>query len=375
MSKLNDDKKKQRSNQKKSELLVELSKCDDMISELKINLKNSQDKETLLNSEIRNLQSEIKYLEANKKNVELLNENIESFEKTIKDLEIKLELKEEKIEELLKDKESLLNEKSEILESKNSILQKLKEIELEVQQKDQKIIELREKFKQSSSDLLSKSMQIDKLVKKDKNMGDLEETIQKLEGDLERMELSEEEKVKQYEEKIWNLKSELEQSHKVIEELENAAKEEKKIADETIAESIESTKIVSNLDAIINLIKNLLPQGKSNIRLILPEIDDLNKFELIDIIKKLPTKVRINICAKIDDPTGDVFVADLKNYSQLTDYSDKKFLALNVDSSKFLLCLFVGDNKILGIYTEELEFINLFKPALMEPFIRGTKLN
>jgi len=375
LSKLNDDKKKQRSNQKKSELLVELSKCDDMISELKINLKNSQDKETLLNSEIRNLQSEIKYLEANKKNVELLNENIESFEKTIKDLEIKLELKEEKIEELLKDKESLLNEKSEILESKNSILQKLKEIELEVQQKDQKIIELREKFKQSSSDLLSKSMQIDKLVKKDKNMGDLEETIQKLEGDLERMELSEEEKVKQYEEKIWNLKSELEQSHKVIEELENVAKEEKKIADETIAESIESTKIVSNLDAIINLIKNLLPQGKSNIRLILPEIDDLNKFELIDIIKKLPTKVRINICAKIDDPTGDVFVADLKNYSQLTDYSDKKFLALNVDSSKFLLCLFVGDNKILGIYTEELEFINLFKPALMEPFIRGTKLN
>ena len=375
MSKLNDDKKKQRSNQKKSELLVELSKCDDMISELKINLKNSQDKETLLNSEIRNLQSEIKYLEANKKNVELLNENIESFEKTIKDLEIKLELKEEKIEELLKDKESLLNEKSEILESKNSILQKLKEIELEVQQKDQKIIELREKFKQSSSDLLSKSMQIDKLVKKDKNMGDLEETIQKLEGDLERMELSEEEKVKQYEEKIWNLKSELEQSHKVIEELENVAKEEKKIADETIAESIESTKIVSNLDAIINLIKNLLPQGKSNIRLILPEIDDLNKFELINIIKKLPTKVRINICAKIDDPTGDAFVADLKNYCQLTDYSDKKFLALNVDSSKFLLCLFVGDNKILGIYTEELEFINLFKPALMEPFIRGTKLN
>jgi len=374
LSNLNDDKKKQRANQKKSELLMELSKYDEIISELKVELKNSKDKETLLNSDIRNLQSEIKYLEANKKNTDLLKENLKAFEKNIKELEIKLELKEGKIEELLKDKESLLNEKSEILESKNDILQKLKERELEVQQKDQKIFELRDKFKQSSSDLLSKSMQIDKLVKKDKSMDDLEETIQKLEVELERMELSEEEKVKQFEKKLRSLKSELEQSHKVIEELENVAKEEKQFAEECIVESIESTKIVSDLDVIINIIKNLLTQGKSNIRLILPEIDDLNKFDLINIIRKLPTKVRINICAKIEDPTENVFIADLKNYCQLTDYSDKKFLALNVDSSKFLLCLFVEDNKILGIYTEELEFINLFKPAIMEPFIRGTKI-
>ncbi|TFG28399.1 MAG: hypothetical protein EU532_05355 [Promethearchaeota archaeon] len=367
---MNDEKKKQRASQKKSELLVELSKCDEIILELRTELKNSKDKETLLNSEIRNLQSEIKYLEANKKNIELLNENIEAFEKNIKDLENKLELKEKKIEELLIDKENLLNEKSEILESKNNILQKLKEKELDAQQKDQKIFELREKFKQSSSDLLSKSMQIDKLVKKDKNMEDLEAIIQNLEAESQQKE----EKTKELEDKVASLSNEIEKSQKIIEELKNIPQESIQDADADRAESIGSTQIISNLDTIIKIIKDLLPQGKSNIRLVLPEIDDVHKFELINIIKQVPTKVRINISAKIEDPSGSVIVGDLKNYCQLTDYRDKKFLALNVDSSKFLISLFTGNDNIIGIYTEELEFINLFKAAIMEPFIRGTKI-
>jgi len=365
---LNDNKKKQRTSQKKSELLLELSKCDDIISELRAELKNSNDKETVLNSEIRNLQSEIKYLEAHKKNIDILNENIESSEKTIKDLEKKLELKEEKIEKLLNDKESLLNEKSEILESKNDILQKLKEKELELQQKDQKITELRDKFKQSSSDLLSKSMQIDKLVKKDKNLGELEETIQNLKNMIGEQDISEREKVTKFEERIRSLEIELETSQNVIKE----AKGEKP---EIIQETIESTKIISNLNNIFKIIKDLLPQGKSNIRLVVPEIDYISKFELVNTIKEIPTKVRINIGAKIEDPVGNICVQDLKNHCQLTNYSAKKFIALNVDSSKFLIGLFIGENEVLGIYTEVLEIINLFKPAIMEPFIRGVKIN
>ena len=368
---LNDNKKKQRASQKKSELLLELSKSDEIISELKAEVKKSKDKETILNSEIRNLLSEIKYLEANKKSIDILNENIESSEKNIKDLENKLELKEKKIEELLNDKEALLNEKSEILESKNEILQKIKEKELELQQKDQKIIELREKFKQSSSDLLSKSMQIDKFVKKDKNMEGLEETIQHLESQLGQKDISEREKEREFEERIRSLEIELETSQKVIEELE-ITKGKKAEIDE---EPKESTKIISNLNGIIEIIKDTLPQGKSNIRLVVPEIDDLNKFDLINTIKEIPMKVSINISTKIGDPSGNVFVQDLKNHCQLTDYSDKKFIALNVDSSKFLIGLFTRDNKILGIYSEVLEVINLFKSTIMEPFIRGVKIN
>jgi len=371
LKKLNDDKKKQRASQKKSELMVELSKSDEIISELRTELKNSKDKETILNSEIRNLQSEIKYLEANKKNIEILNENIESSERNIKDLEKKLELKEKKIEELLNDKEALLNEKSEIIESKNEILQKLKEKELEIQRNSQKISELREKFKQSSSDLLSKSMQIDKLVKKDKNVDELEETIQNLKDVMGEKEISAREKANTLEERIKSLEIELQTSQRVIKELEEVKIEEPQIS----TGSTESTKIISNLESIIDIIKRTLPQGKSNIRLVVPEIDDITKFELISMIKEMPTKVRINISTTIDDPSGNIIVQDLKDHCKLTNYSEKKFIALNVDSSKFLIGLFIGENEVLGIYTEVLEIINLFKPTIMEPFIRGVKIN
>ena len=138
--------------------------------------------------------------------------------------------------------------------------------------------------------------------------------------------------------------------------------------------SLESTKIISNIETIVKIVQDLLPKGKSNIRLVLPKIENLNKFELVNLIRKIPPKVRVNICANIKDPTGDALVADLKNHCQLTDYKDIKFFALNVDSSKFLIGLFMGDDEILGIYTEELLFINLFKPAIMEPFIRGIKI-
>ncbi len=377
LKKLNDTKQRQRASQKKSELLRELTKCDETILELKAEVKNSHDKETILNSEIRNLQSEIKYLEANKKNIDILNENIQSSEKNIKDLEIKLEGKEQKIEELLNDKELLLNEKSEILESKNEILQKLKEKELEIQQKDQKIAELREKFKQSSSDLLSKSMQIDKLVKKDKNLGELEETIQNLRSEIGEKDTSEKEKVNKLEEEIRTLETELDASQAIIKELETVKSEmqEQMQEPESGKATIENTKILSNLDDIFEIIKDILPQGKSNIRLVVPEIEDIGKFELDNMIKELPTKVRINIGAEIEDPSGNIIVQEIKDHCQLTNYSEKKFIALNVDSSKFLIGLFIGANKILGIYTEVLEVINLFKPAIMEPFIRGVKVN
>jgi len=383
--------KKQWSGKKKSELIAQLEEFDAKISSLKNELSDAKNKETIYESELRSLQNEIKYMEANKKSIDILSENIKSSETTIKDLEnnlkdleSKLTQKEKKIEELLLDKESLLKEKSEILESKNSILQQIKDKELEIQQKDQKISELREKYKQSSGDLLSKSMQIDKLVKKDKNFNELEDNLKNLENQLEQKEQTHQEKMEEYEKIIKDLKSEikmredhetgeikvlknnLERYEKKIEELEKDSMIEK--------ESIENTQLFSNLEDIIKIIKDLLPQGKSNIRLILPEIENLSDFELIDIIKEIPNKVRINISTGIDDPLSNLTVKDMKNYCQLTNYAEKKFIALNIDSSKFLIALFIGEDKIIGLYTEVLKLIELFKPAIMEPFIRGSKI-
>ncbi len=358
---LKDDKKKksdlltdlEESRLNVSTLASELKEAKDKLSEITLELKGQIDKEKAIESEVRTLQAEIKYMDANKNNTNILSDQIKSLEKLKDNLEEKLELKEKKIEELLLDKESLLKEKSEILESKNEILQQIKERELELQKGDHKIVELREKFKLSSTDLLSKSMQIEKLVKKGKSFEDFENKIIILEKELEQKKMAE----KEYEEKIKGL----EKNEGIFQQ-----KEKKKI-------SSEHTEVLFDMESIIEKIREIFPQGKSNIRLVIPEIDDLNKFELIDTIKKIPKKIRINIGTKIEDPDSNALVSDIKSHCQLTNYFDKKFIALNIDSSKFVIGVFTKDD-IVGIYTEIMEIIDLFKPTIMEPFIRGSKI-
>lgn len=355
--------------QKVTSLTSELNLSKDNILKLESGLTEAKNKESMLRSEIRNLQTEIKYLEANKKNIDILNENIQSLEKFRENLEHKLELKERKIEDLLQDKEILLKEKSEVLNGKNEILQEIKEKELELQEKGQDFAKLREKYKQSSSDLLGKSMQIEKLVKKDKIIEEFENKISSLENKLEQKISSETERVNEFEEKISDLEEELKISYENLKSLEHS-KEQMKPLD---AGSSEDTKILLSMDAIIEKIRVVLPQAKSNIRLVMPEIDDLKKYELIKLIKKMPNKIRINIGSNIEDPLNNAFVNELKNYCQLTNYFDKKLIALNVDASKLLIAVLTG-KKVVGIYTEVLEVIDLLKPAIMEPFIKGIKL-
>jgi chromosome segregation ATPase len=287
-----------------------------------------------LKSEIQRLQTEITFMQTSRQDLE--NER--------KSLAEKVDTKEMKIEELFQDKETLLKEKSVILESKTDILEQVKDKELLIQQKDQKIVELREKFKKSSSELLIKSMQIDKLMKKGKE-------------DVEVLGL---EKVKEFEEKIKELEK----------ELENAFHEQK----EEIEKSTEgSTRIIPNMEDIVKLLKKVLPQAKSTIRLVMPNIQDLSNYDLVNLIKEIPDKVRLNIAAEISDPERNIIVSDLRNSCQLTNYLEKKIIAFNIDSSKCLIGVFSGD-KVTSIYSEILEIIEMLNPAIMEPFVRGRRV-
>ena len=301
-------------------LSYEKKKKPDLIAEIN-ELKH---KETELNSEIQRLQTEVKFMESAKEN----------FEKEKKNLEDKLDSKEKKVEELFQ-------EKAVILESKNDILLQIKDKELQLQEKDQKIGDLREKFKKSSSELLTKSMQIDKLVRKDK-------------------EVIESEKIKEFEEKIKELEKELENTY-----------HEQKAEIEKSAEG--STRIISNMDDIAKLLKKVLPQAKSTIRLVMPNIQDLSDYDLINLIQEIPNKVRLNIAAEISEPDRNFIVSELRNFCQITDYSEKKIIALNIDSSKCLIGIFRGD-KVISLYSEILEIIEMLNPIIMEPFIRGRRV-
>lgn len=362
---LEDELKLQKAEQKISDLITELNESKEKISELMTKYNEAKNKEIMLSGDVRSFQSEIKAVEAKVKNIEILNDRIEFLEndrnksaEQISNLEHKLEIKENKIEELSQSKEKLLEEKSQILEGKNEILQKMTKKELELQQKDQTIDELKIKFKKSSTDLLSKTMEIEKLLKKSATSGDLAGEVDNLTSDLENKEKL-----------ITEKNNELE---KIKQEL---AAVQQKIQDSSTArqEVLMGTVVVSNLESIVDQIKKILPLGKSTIRLVLPDIHDIEKFEITETIKQIPGNVVINIAANIDDAFNDMFVKDIKKYCQLTNYSERKFIAFNVDSSQFLIGIYEA-NEIVGIYTEFPEFIDLFKQAIMEPFIKGRKI-
>ena len=190
---------------------LELKKANQKISDLISQLQETKNREVMLSSEIRNLQAEIKLIKADKKSEENLSEIADFLEEERKKLERKLELKENKIDELLQDKENLLKEKSEILTNKDEVLQRMAEKEIKFQQKSQKYGELREKFKRSSGDLLSKTMEIDKLRKK-------------------------------------------------VQSIENVQKEQK-VED---AFSLDNTRVITSIKSVIEYIKKILPEGKSN---------------------------------------------------------------------------------------------------------------
>ncbi|MHA1294405.1 MAG: hypothetical protein ACTSQJ_17315 [Promethearchaeota archaeon] len=365
---LEDELKLQEANNKISKLIDDLNEAKEKISDLMTQYNEAKNKEIMLSGEVRSLQAELKAMQANLKNVDILNDRISFLEKERKNLreelnllEQKIEQKEKKIETLSQDKEKLFTEKAEVLESKNEILQKITQKELDLQQKDQKIAELRMKFKNSSSELLSKTMEIERLNKKISTLQELEEKIKSLEKDLNQKDSVESNIASELQTKIKSLEKELEISNKKIEELKDREKRS------------ESTRVILDLDGIIEHIKQILPLGKSAIRLVLPEIHDLNKFGLTNLIKEVPSNVILNIAAKIENPFTDQFIREIKQFCQLTNYSDKKFIAINADSSKFLIGLFKNDT-IIGIYTEIPEFINLFKQAIMEPFIKGKKV-
>jgi chromosome segregation ATPase len=339
-------------NEKPTDLMLELQELQEENNDLKKALEEIETEKKMLTSEIRNFQTEIKLLKAEKKGEQALHDKIEFLEGERRNLEEKLEQKDYKFEELMEDKENLIKEKFELMEWKNQTLENKTQKDLELRQKDQDISDLKAKIKKTSTDLLNKTMQIDKLVKGSQNIKDLEEKIKELEEELDHYK---------------NIENSLEIAKQKLKEYEKV----EELGDEVLSKE---TLILTNMEEIVRYLKRTLPLAKSMVRLILPEIHDIEKFELMDILKELPDNIRINIAALVDNPFNDDFVRELKNICQLTNYSSRKFIALNIDSSKFLIGMFRPNDQIEGIYTEFSEFIDILKPTIMEPFLRGKKV-
>ena len=54
--------------------------------------------------------------------------------------------------------------------------------------------------------------------------------------------------------------------------------------------------------------KNHIKKARRNIRLVLPNIQDLEKYGLLELLNELPENVNIWVAGKIEDPSDNEFI-------------------------------------------------------------------
>ncbi len=316
----------------------------EQMSDMKFKVNETQNDNIKILSDLKAQVAETKLLEMKVKNNEILEERIHNLSTEKKSLKTQLLESRTRNENLLKERETLLKEKAQISESKNEILQKISELQLEIKEKDLKFADLQSKFKEISSQNLTREMDLDKSNKK----------IETLEN--EKLELAK---------KI----EELEITLEVIDEGNTIQSE----IDSTQGQIIEGTGIIINTSSLTDFFRNNIRTAKSNIRIVLPDIHDIERFSLIEDLHELPKNVTVSIAAKIDDVYSDDFVRELKKNYQLINYEGENVFALNIDSAKIGIGT-TSEKGTLGIYTDSMALIDLFKSTIMAPFLRGRKV-
>lgn len=322
----------------KEDSILELK---ERISEMMSKINEAQNAKIKVEGDLRAQLAEAKYLEIKVKNTEILEDRINNLTTEKKGLEKQLLEYRKKNEDLLKEREVILNEKAAILESKNNILQKNSDLQLQIQERDLKFADFQIKYKEISSENLTREMDLDKAKQKLKALKNenkvLTKKIEEFTGDEEETERTEPM------EELFDLKQ------------------------------VEGTGVISNSDTLTNFLKSSIKQARSNIRLILPEIHDIEKLGVLDVLNGIPKNVKVNIAGNIEDAYGDDLVRELKKIYQLTNYKGENIFALNVDSSKIGLGTIKG-NKTIGIFTDSIPLIDLIKSTIMAPFLKGRKI-
>ena len=330
----------------KEGLIIHLN---DKISQLKSELNETKIAKVKFEGDLKAINSEMKLMEIKIKNTEEMEEKVKSL--SLEQMKLKQQLSEyrQKNEYLLKDREDLLNAKAQILEVKNESLQEYANLKLKMQEREVKIADLKAKFNKALSQILIKQMDFEKNLN---NQKELEETRTLIFEELVN-----------YKQKVAELQKIIRKDH-----------EETQIVEFKQDINFQGTGIISDISAMENYFKNHIENTKRNIRLVLPNIRDLERYGLLEILNNLPENVNVWVAGKIDEQADNEFIQEIRKRYQIINYSNEGIFALNIDSATISIGI-TRHKKTIGIFTDSIDLINLFKPTIMEPFIRGRKVS
>ncbi len=368
-----------------------------MVSVLESDKKNLERERNRLLKEIDSLNSQIKQFTDM---VDTTNKTLLSKEKQLQEKDALIIEKNAKLEEISEEKVKKFQELSTFMEKMTSekvqLVEKVAELEKNALDYGQNIKSIRKKSRAAQDGLLGASMEIEKVREESSKLSDtLNETMEELESvkndkleletkfgittaDIQNQEKDKEiskvvlqaQKIQKYKEKIATLEM-------TLENLKEDKKQSSNIEKSEDASFSKGTGTYQSLSALITHFKFKMIKVNRTIRIILPEITDIKKYGLYEIFLGLPKNILKNIACSVNTKRDKKLLSDLKleNF-RITNFQGNKLFALSIDNTTAALAVYdEKTDNITGLYSNNEELVRLLSQAIMNPFIKGIKLN
>ncbi|WP_457916311.1 hypothetical protein [Candidatus Lokiarchaeum ossiferum] len=382
-----------------------------MVSVLEDEKKNLERERNRLLKEIDTLNSQIKQfssiVETTNQTLQAKEESLLSKEKQLQNKDLLINEKDQKLEEYRKQFELQSEEKVKKFEElsafmekmsneKVSLVEQVANLEKKIADYVQKIKTTKEKSRAAQDGLLGASMEMEKVREEASKINlTLQETIAELEqvkkekneletkfgissADLKQSEENDSldkvviqtSEINKYKERIASLELSLEKLQN-----DKASEEQKEVLEDEVFSM--GTGTYKSISALIAHFKFKLTNVRRTIRIILPELSVIERFGLTDVFNDLPKNILKNLACNVDHKHDKQMLNLLQeNNFRVTNYQGTKLFALSIDNITAALAVYdEKEDNITGIFSNNEELVRLLSQAIMNPFIKGVKLN
>lgn len=232
----------------------------------------------------------------------------------------------EKLVSATKEKDEALWAKIELMKEisaeREQSVRELAELKEQIVQKEEKIKKLKQKQRQAQDGLIGSSFEMDRM------------------------------------------KKEVEEKDRKIQEIQEKAD----------SVSMGLTGIMVDMGIAVEYVKDRIKSTSRSLRLVVPSMQFLEKYELLAQLDQLPESSVVNIATALDLGVHQSFVDNCKERGwYVTNYPERNFLMVSVDGSDVSIA-FTNESQVSGFYSNIPELVTIFNQALMYPFIKGQKL-
>jgi len=135
-----------------------------------------------------------------------------------------------------------------------------------------------------------------------------------------------------------------------------------------------TTGIVMEFEKTIQYFREHIREANRSLRLVVPDVAFLNRYDFTQEIEKLPKNVVINIACAFDSTKDFSLIDSWKERGiKLTSYPEKNLLSISTNGNDVCLAFIEGET-ISGFYTNIQSLVQIFNQAIMHPFIVGGKV-